>query len=143
MLMPLTVFIFLISVCSARYRKKSGIVAKVSDFFMSSSGKKKSFEDIELPTNPKVPSWILTPKEEKLIFERWRKKAFQKCDDLMKAYIDCSNSYGPFEAIKQCKQATKLLNECVGEYQKIEYLDIERDILIQEKQEKRKASNGN
>lgn len=26
---------------------------------------KKSYSDVELPTNPNLPSWIITPKEEK------------------------------------------------------------------------------
>lgn len=100
---------------------------------------KKSFEDIELPTNPNLPAWVITPKEEKLIFERWRKKAFSRCDDLIKSYIECSNSYkSPFEAMSKCEAANKKSMGCVESYQKTEYLDIERDILIKEKQEKQR-----
>lgn len=100
---------------------------------------KKTFNDIELPTNPNMPAWVITPKEEKAIFERWRKKAFARCDDLIKAYIECSNSYkNPLELMKKCEQANKASLDCVAQYQKQEYLDIERDILIKEKAEKKK-----
>lgn len=100
---------------------------------------KKTFNDVELPTNPNMPAWVITPKEEKAIFERWRKKAFAKCDDMIKAYIECSNRYkNPLELMKMCEQANKASLDCVAQYQKQEYLDIERDILIKEKAEKKK-----
>lgn len=99
---------------------------------------KKTFEEVELPTNPNLPPWVITPKEEKLIFERWRKKTFERCDTLIRAYINCSNSYTPLEAMKNCKDINKESQECVAKYQKIEYLDQERDILIEEKKEKRR-----
>lgn len=103
---------------------------------------KKTFEDVELPSNPNFPPWMLTPKEEKVIFERWRKKAFVRCDDLIKAYIECSNSYGAIEAMGKCKNVNKISRNCVSKYQKIEYLDVERDILIKEKLAKRERSQG-
>lgn len=106
---------------------------------MSYNKDKKTFNDVELPTNPNLPSWIITPKEEKAIFERWRKKAFSKCDDLIKNYIECSNSYrNPLEAMKMCKAANEASMGCVAKYQKIEYLDIEKDEFIKEKMEKKK-----
>ncbi|ABN65414.1 predicted protein [Scheffersomyces stipitis CBS 6054] len=100
---------------------------------------KKTFEDVELPTNPNLPAWVITPKEEKVIFDRWRKKAFAKCDDLIKAYVECSNSYkNPFEGIKNCEKFNDAQLACVAQYQKKEYLDIERDIMIDEKIAKKK-----
>lgn len=99
---------------------------------------KKTFEDVELPSNPNLPAWMLTPKEEKLIFERWRKKAFLRCDELIKKYIECTNSYSALEAMTKCQTANNIAQGCVAKYQKVEYLDIERDILIKEKAEKRK-----
>lgn len=100
---------------------------------------KKSFEEVELPTNPNLPAWVISPKEEKLIFERWRKRAFARCDDLIKAYIECSNSYlSPLDAMKNCDAANKKSLDCVAKYQKIEYLDVERDLLIKEKLERRR-----
>lgn len=100
---------------------------------------KKTFNDVDLPTNPNLPAWLLSPKEEKAIFERWRKKAFARCDDLIRAYIECSNSYqNPIELMTKCEAANKALMDCVAKYQTQEYLDIERDILIQEKTEKKK-----
>ncbi|KAL6452509.1 CMC1 COX assembly mitochondrial protein [Candida maltosa Xu316] len=104
-----------------------------------SSYSKKSYSDIELPTNPNLPSWIITPKEEKAVFERWRKKAFARCDDLIKKYVECSNSYkNPLEAMKQCKEANEASLACVAKYQTKEYLDLEKDEFIQEKMEKKK-----
>lgn len=106
---------------------------------MSYNKDKKTFNDVELPTNPNLPSWIITPKEEKAVFERWRKKAFAKCDDLIRKYIECSNSYSnPIEAMKMCKEANEKSIGCVAQYQKIEYLDIEKDEYIKEKMEKKK-----
>lgn len=99
---------------------------------------KKTFDEVDLPTNPNLPPWVLTPKEEKKIFERWRKKAFSRCDDMIKAYIDCSNKYPAMEAMKKCEEINKAQLDCVAKYQKIEYLDIERDLLIKEKTEFRK-----
>ncbi|CUM63779.1 uncharacterized protein PRCAT00001363001 [Priceomyces carsonii] len=100
---------------------------------------KKTFDEVELKSNPNLPPWILTPKEEQLIFERWRKKAFARCDDLIKAYIECSNSYQhPIEAYRKCEEANKRSTGCVTNYQRVEYLDDERDILIKEKLEKKK-----
>lgn len=100
---------------------------------------KKGFEGVDLPTNPNMPVWVLTPKEEQLIFERWRKKTFLRCDDLIKAYIACSNSFeNPVEGMKQCDLANKRSLDCVASYQKLEYLDEERDILIAEKRVKQK-----
>ena len=106
---------------------------------MSYPKKKKGFNDVELPTNPNLPAWIITPKEEKAIFERWRKKTFAKCDDLIRKYIECSNLYvNPLEAIEKCKPANQASLDCVAQYQKTEYLDEERDLFIKEKIEKKK-----
>ncbi|CAI5756702.1 unnamed protein product [Candida verbasci] len=100
---------------------------------------KKSYSDIELPTNPNLPSWLITPKEEKAIFERWRKKAFAKCDDLIKLYIECSNNYkNPIEAMSKCSKINEDSLACVAQYQKRELLDLEREEFIKEKIEKKK-----
>lgn len=73
---------------------------------------------MELPTNPNLPAWIITPKEEKAIFERWRKKAFAQCDELIRRYIECSNLYAnPLEAIEKCKPANQASLDCVAQYQ--------------------------
>lgn len=106
---------------------------------MSFYPKKKSFEEVELNTNPNLPPWLITPKEEQIIFDRWRKKAFLKCDDLIKAYVECSNKYSnPIEGMKQCESINKESLGCVANYQKTEYLDRERDIMIKEKAERQK-----
>lgn len=95
--------------------------------------------DVELPTDPSLPAWIISPKEERAIFERWRKKTFERCDALIKAYVECSNKYlNPLEAMKMCEQANKDSLGCVAKYQKQEYLDIERDLLIEEKLQKKR-----
>ncbi|RCK66728.1 hypothetical protein Cantr_03396 [Candida viswanathii] len=106
---------------------------------MSYNKDKKSYSDIELPTNPNLPSWIITPKEEKAIYERWRKKAFAHCDELIKKYIACTNSYGnPLEAMKHCKGAHEASMGCVEQFAGKEFMDKERDEFIQEKIEKKK-----
>lgn len=102
---------------------------------------KKTYADIELPTDPNIPVWVITPKEEKLIFERWRKKAFSECDALIKAYVDCTNSYAnPVDATKLCKNANLRSMGCVTLFQTQKYLDIEREILITEKIKKRQEA---
>ena len=99
----------------------------------------RPYDGAELPTHPSLPGWVLTPKEEQVIFERWRKKAFQRCDDLIRAYIDCSNSYkNPLEGIKKCKEANERSLGCVAKYQTMKYLDEEREIMIADKKLKRK-----
>lgn len=109
---------------------------------MSYYPKKKTYEDVELPSDPNLPPWIITPKEEKVIFARWRKKAFAKCDDLIKAYVECSNSYkNPIEGMEKCKEANEKSLACVAKYQKQKYLDIERDLLVEEKKQKRELYN--
>lgn len=102
--------------------------------------KETNYEGVALPTDPNLPPWLLTPKEEKLIFQRWRKKAFTLCDGVIKEYIACTNSYGnPLQAMTKCQDLNKKQMECVKEYQKLKYLDIERDILVKEKEEKRQT----
>ncbi|RKP30768.1 hypothetical protein METBISCDRAFT_15558 [Metschnikowia bicuspidata] len=99
----------------------------------------RPYDGAELPTHPSLPVWVLTPKEEQVIFERWRKKAFQRCDDLIRAYIDCSNLYNnPLEGIKKCKEANERSLGCVAKYQTMKYLDEEREIMIADKKLKRK-----
>lgn len=99
----------------------------------------KTYDGVDLPTNPNMPAWVLTPKEEKVVFERWRKKAFARCDDLIKAYIACSNSYNkPMDAVRECEAANRASTECVAKYQKLEYLDEERAILIADKKLKQR-----
>lgn len=100
---------------------------------------KKPYDGAELPTHPTLPVWVLTPKEEQVCFERWRKKAFQRCDDLIRAYIDCSNSYdNPLEGMKKCKEANERSMGCVAGYQTMKFLDEERDLMIADKKLKRK-----
>ncbi|EGV60795.1 hypothetical protein PSN45_001414 [Yamadazyma tenuis] len=102
--------------------------------------KETDYEKLNLPSDPKLPAWILTPKEEKLIFQRWRKKAFKQCDELIKVYIRCSNSYqNPWDAMGHCKDFNDAQLACMKEYQQLKYLDIERDILIQEKNAKKQG----
>ncbi|OBA23131.1 hypothetical protein METBIDRAFT_35582 [Metschnikowia bicuspidata var. bicuspidata NRRL YB-4993] len=100
---------------------------------------KQPYDNRDLPTNPNLPVWVLTPKEEQVCFERWRKKTFERCDDLIKAYVACSNSYeSPIEAMAKCEGINKAQLGCVAKYQTMEYLDQERDILIADKKIKQK-----
>lgn len=105
---------------------------------MSSLKEETKFDEVELPTDPSMPAWIITPKEEKVIFERWRKKTFARCDEFIKAYIECTNLYTNMDAVKNCKSLNDTAQGCVAKYQKMEFLDEERDILIKEKMEKKK-----
>ncbi|QFZ27212.1 putative tRNA-splicing endonuclease subunit [Clavispora lusitaniae] len=101
---------------------------------------RKEYDGVDLPTNPNMPVWVLTPKEEQVIFERWRAKTFARCDSLIKAYVECSNSYeNPIDAMKKCEEANQRSLGCVAKYQTMEYLDQERDIMIAEKKVKQKA----
>lgn len=98
----------------------------------------RTLEDVELPTNPRVPAWIITPKEEKLLWERWRTNANQHCDAFVRAYIECSNSYrNPLDGIKYCKEANAQREACLRQFQKMKTLDEYKDAYIQEKIEMR------
>lgn len=101
--------------------------------------KPPTFDLIELPTNPNLPPWLITPKEEKAIFERWKKKTFKTCDDVIAPYVKCSNTYkNPMEAMKACAEVHQKMLACISKYQKQKYLDVEREIWIEEKLEKRR-----
>lgn len=105
---------------------------------MTSFNSEKVLDDIESATNPNLPYWFLTPKEEKVVFERWRKKAFDNCDKLIRNYIDCTNSYAnPITSMRKCKEANRNSLGCVKQYQKKQFLDIEKDLYIKEKLEKK------
>ncbi|KAI3405772.2 hypothetical protein KGF56_001379 [Candida oxycetoniae] len=95
---------------------------------------KKGFSDVELHTNPNLPSWIISPKEEKAIFERWRKKAFASCDELIKRYIECSNSYkSPLEAMSKCKEANAaIINRVTLKKQTLSSDTIERSEIVEQ-----------
>lgn len=100
---------------------------------------KKSYDDVQLPTNPNIPAWIITPKEEKVIFERWRRNAHIHCDELIRSYIECSNSYrNPLDGMKHCKQVNKDREDCLKLWKKIQTLDEMKDKYIDEKIEMRK-----
>lgn len=104
-------------------------------------GKKKGMNEVELPTDPNIPAWIITPKEERAVFERWKAKTFAICDDYIRIYVECSNSYkNPVEAMRKCEKANQNSIGCVRKYQTLEYLDKEKDLYIKEKLEKRKQA---
>ncbi|CAH2351050.1 COX assembly mitochondrial protein [[Candida] railenensis] len=100
---------------------------------------KKTLEDVHLPTNPNIPAWLITPKEEKLIYERWRKKAHVHCDDLIRQYIECSNRFkNPIDGMRECKGINSDRESCLKQFQKDNVLDNERNSYIEEKIEMKK-----
>lgn len=100
---------------------------------------KKTLEDVDLHTNPNLPAWMLTPKEEKLVYERWRKNTHAKCDHLIRLYIECSNHYSNvIEGFNKCKDINARTQGCIRQYQEMKYLDQERDKYIQEKLDEKK-----
>lgn len=100
---------------------------------------KKTLDEVEIPTNPNLPPWLISPKEEKAIFERWKKKAYAQCDAAAAAYVECSNSTSnPIKAMKICADVHRDFVDCVAKFQNQKCLDIERELWIEEKMEKRR-----
>ncbi|ANZ76722.1 BA75_04037T0 [Komagataella pastoris] len=79
-----------------------------------------------------LPPWVLTPKEEKEVFENWKTTTYKACDELVKKFADCAASSG-YSAWFKCRKQSKVMRDCIASRQATKYVDDERDKYIQEK----------
>ncbi|ODQ77896.1 hypothetical protein BABINDRAFT_95065 [Babjeviella inositovora NRRL Y-12698] len=82
--------------------------------------------------NKSLPIWVLTPKEEKVVRENWKKNSWKKCDELARIFNLCAKA-NTFNVTTACTVPKEMLYECVYKYNTPEYMDIERDLFIREK----------
>ncbi|GMG24722.1 unnamed protein product [Ambrosiozyma monospora] len=84
-----------------------------------------------------LPVWMLTPKEEKEVFENWRIQAWKHCDSVVKEFSKCEQMAG-YGVWFKCRKEGKAMRECIRERQQEKYVDEERDKLIKLKMERLK-----
>ncbi|ODV98151.1 hypothetical protein PACTADRAFT_47957 [Pachysolen tannophilus NRRL Y-2460] len=82
------------------------------------------------------PVWLLTPKEEKEAFENWRVNTWKNCDDEVREFAECGKLAG-YGVWFKCRDSSKKMKDCIKKHQTSEYVDIERDLIIQRKIKKR------
>ncbi len=81
------------------------------------------------------PVWLLTPKEEKQVFNNWRDSAWKYCDEYVKKFADCEKLNGLGVWFK-CKKEAKEMKDCITSRRQKKYVDEERDKFIEEKMRK-------
>lgn len=82
-----------------------------------------------------LPSWILTPLEEKEVLEEYQKEVWRKCDDQVKAFRKCESLAG-FGVFYKCSEEAKAMRKCVHDQHDQEYVDEIRDAFIKKKMER-------
>ncbi|ODV86546.1 hypothetical protein CANARDRAFT_183508, partial [[Candida] arabinofermentans NRRL YB-2248] len=85
-----------------------------------------------------LPVWLLTPKEEKEVFENWRINAWKLCDEHVGAFSRCEQLAG-YGVWFKCRKQSKAMRDCITNRQQQKYVDEERDKFIQKKIEYQKA----
>ncbi|ONH76750.1 COX assembly mitochondrial protein [Pichia kudriavzevii] len=79
-----------------------------------------------------LPSWVLTPAEEKQVLEEYQKEVWRKCDEYVKEFQKCEASAG-FGVWFKCKEEGKAMKACVEHHHQYEYVDEIRDAFIKKK----------
>ncbi|GME69587.1 unnamed protein product [[Candida] boidinii] len=79
-----------------------------------------------------LPVWMLTPKEEKEVFENWRKNTWKYCDEYVGAFSKCEQAAG-YTVWFKCRKESKAMRECIRERQNSKFVDEERDKYIEDK----------
>ncbi|SCV00480.1 LAMI_0G05336g1_1 [Lachancea mirantina] len=80
----------------------------------------------------RLPIWVLSPREEKEARQNLKKTAFSKCDEYVKAMVECSKKHG-LKVFPTCEPERDKMAECILFYQDDKYLDEERDKIVQRK----------
>ncbi|GMM45182.1 Cmc1 protein [Pichia kluyveri] len=93
-------------------------------------------------SNPKeringLPSWVLTPAEEKKVIERFQIAVWEACDPYVREFKKCEANTG-FGVLFKCKKQGDAMRECVQRHKDHKYVDEVRDAFIREKQERLK-----
>lgn len=79
-----------------------------------------------------LPVWMLTPKEEKEVFEEYIQEIYKQCDEYVKAFSACEQAAG-FGVFFKCKNESKAMKSCVQSHYNQEYVDDVRDKYIEKK----------
>lgn len=85
-----------------------------------------------------LPSWILTPKEEKEVLEEYQREVWRQCDKYVQEFKKCEAMAG-FGVLFKCREQSKAMKACVVDRHQHEYVDEVRDAYIQKKLAKRQA----
>lgn len=81
----------------------------------------------------RLPIWVLSPREEKEAKLNLKKTAYQKCDDFVRSMAECAKANG-FKVFPACDKQRDDMTGCMMLYQRhIEYLDQERDKMVERK----------
>ncbi|KAF6008113.1 hypothetical protein HII13_004297 [Brettanomyces bruxellensis] len=83
----------------------------------------------------KPPVWLLSPKEEKQVFNNWRDSAWKYCNEYVKKFAECEQTAGLGVWFK-CKKEGKEMRNCIDGRRQKKYVDEERDKFIEEKMKK-------
>lgn len=79
-----------------------------------------------------LPVWMLTPKEEKEVFEEYIQEVYKECDDYVKAFSACEQMTG-FGVFFKCRKESKAMKSCVQSHYSQEFVDEVRDKYIEKK----------
>ncbi|KAH3899703.1 Cmc1p SCDLUD_003988 [Saccharomycodes ludwigii] len=80
----------------------------------------------------RLPLWVLGPRDEQEARTNLKKMAYEKCDIFIKAMADCAKQNG-IKVFPECNPQKEKMAECVLFYQTDEYLDEQRDLMVQKK----------
>jgi COX assembly protein 1 len=82
-----------------------------------------------------LPSWMLTPSEEKKVLEEYQKEVWRKCDKYVQEFKKCEANagFGGFAVLFECKEQGNAMRACVDHHHQHQYVDEVRDAFIQKK----------
>ncbi|SCU90079.1 LANO_0D07514g1_1 [Lachancea nothofagi CBS 11611] len=83
-------------------------------------------------TSHRLPIWVLGPREEKEARQNLKKFAYGQCSEYVKAMVECSKLHG-LKLFPACESQRDKMVECIKSFQGDEYLDQQRDQLVQRK----------
>ncbi|AQZ17765.1 CMC1 (YKL137W) [Zygosaccharomyces parabailii] len=81
----------------------------------------------------RLPIWVLSPREEKEARKNLKQKAYEMCDDYVRAMAECAKANG-VRVFPACDQQRDRMSECILFYQvDTKFLDAERDKIVERK----------
>lgn len=83
-----------------------------------------------------LPVWLLTPKEEKDVYNNWREHTWQHCDEYVREFSKCEQQAGLGVWFK-CRKQSKAMRQCIERRKDKKYVDAERDAYIDAKMKRR------
>ncbi|KAL2709438.1 COX assembly mitochondrial protein [Kluyveromyces marxianus] len=85
--------------------------------------------------NQRLPLWMLNPAEEKEARQNLKKFAYAQCVDYVEAMVECSKIHG-LKVFPACNEPRDAMRKCILSYQGDSYLDVQRDLMVQQKLER-------